>query len=413
MRSFQNSQWPLGGRDRHWGRAMKKCGYTSGRRTIAHVLPSLDIGGAETNVVRLSSALARRDWNQVIIGLTPDYDDRLVGQIEVPFVCLPSKTRCPVSSFRLALALARANVSVIHGTNLSTWLDCAGARMLLGGRVPLVQCFQGPATFETGRRRDGWRAALLRRLTTSCVAVSQDISNRLINQWGVREDTVQVISNLVDLDRFTPPGDTQTVRRALNIPRDAFVVSSVGSLYTVKNHRLLIDAFARVVAHRPDSVLLIVGDGPLRADLESQSRHLGLTESVRFCGYQSEVHDYLAVTDVYVQPSTHEGSPLAVLEAMAMRLPVIAARSTGCVELNQRCHVPVLVDASASTELAERVVELCDDEVERNHLGARARAAIQRYFSAEVIVDQYARLFETHLEPRRMCSPAGPVPGGV
>ena len=123
------------------------------------------------------------------------------------------------------------------------------------------------------------------------------------------------------------------VRAALGIAPDAPVVGTVGRLAEVKQQGVLIRAFAQVLPAFPAARLLLVGDGPLRAELEGLAGSLGLGGAVLFAGYQSNPERYLAAMDVFVLPSRAEAMPLVIPEAWAAGRPVVASRVGGIPEL--------------------------------------------------------------------------------
>ncbi len=367
---------------------------------ILHVLPDFLIRGAEIDVVRLSSCLARRGFDQRVVSLTADVDSSLVSRLSVPFSAPDRVLRFPSGPVYLAKLLRHAQVDLIHGTNFSTWLDCAAAKMTCRRSVRLVQAFHGPGTFESQRIRRRLTAVGLRYATDRFVAVSHFVAGCLTRKWGIPGRHVAVIPNGIDTVQNQPPSDKTDAKLRLDISGSTFVIGSVGSLYRIKNHRLLVSAFSGFVRHHPESVLLLIGDGETRCELESQARELGIQNQVRFCGYQTRVPDYLAAMDIYVQPSTHEGSPLAVMEAMACGIPVLAARSAGSCELNEDCGLPILVNPQSTEDLLQRLLELANDEPRRQSLGVQGRQIILQQYSLERMVDDYERVFRSVVEPQ-------------
>jgi glycosyltransferase involved in cell wall biosynthesis len=349
----------------------------------------LRTGGAEINIVRLSQALAARGDAQRVVSLTPEVESDLSGRLNVPFEAVPCARRLPAAASWLVNQIDRYQVTVLHGTNLATWADCVAAR-LVRPRVRLVQCFQGPGSFERG----GWRhhmAGMLRRFTDGFVAVSPDIRDRLQSCWGVPADRIRVIPNLVDTQHFAPSGDRQAIRAEHDVA-DRFVIGTVGSLYEVKNHRLLLEAFATLHSRFPESVLWIVGDGPLRARLAQLVERLGIGDAVRFCGRHSDVRPLLVAMDAYVQASTMEGSPLAVMEALATQVAVVAAPSPGCVNMEEETGVPWIVRPPEPATLAEVLRRLIVDPSWRRGLAQRGRDIITQHYAMETAVDAYRKV---------------------
>ncbi len=167
------------------------------------------------------------------------------------------------------------------------------------------------------------------------IAVSNPIKAELV-RTGSSPDRVVVINNGIDPDVFQRDRSKRaSVRAGLGIEPDAFVVGAVGRLEDEKRFDLLIDAVADVRTRHPGTVLVIVGEGSLRASLEAQIAAKGLANGVRLAGHRADVADLHAAFDVFVQSSEREGTPNAVLEAMALESPVVATDVGGTGELMQ------------------------------------------------------------------------------
>lgn len=138
----------------------------------------------------------------------------------------------------------------------------------------------------------------------------------------------RIVNNAIDTKLYACNDDRRRqMREVLNIPSDAFVVGHVGRFNPVKNHTFLLDVFAKIKEKRSNSVLLLVGDGDLRKDIEAKAITLGLSDSVVFTGMRSDVADLMQAIDCLVFPSIYEGVPLTLIEAQASGMPSLV--STG------------------------------------------------------------------------------------
>jgi len=156
------------------------------------------------------------------------------------------------------------------------------------------------------------------------VAVSDEVQKAMVRRIGPIQDKVYTICNGVDVERYRHPVNRVAVRRQLGLGADVRVVTTVGTLRTAKGHKFLIEAAATIVSQCPDLHFLFVGDGELGAELETQVQSLHLSGNVHFVGNRSDVPALLAASDIFVLPSLWEGLPMALLEAMAAKKPVIA-----------------------------------------------------------------------------------------
>lgn len=200
----------------------------------------------------------------------------------------------------------------------------------------------------------------VRLLATNYLGCSDKALDWLYSHTGVRRQAVMV-NNGIPVARFTySPEVRAAVRRELGIHDDALVVGHTGSFTVAKNHAFLLDVFAEVVKTRPDAVLLLVGDGPLRGSIEDKIRRLGLTERVRLAGIRDDVNRLLQAVDVQLMPSLYEGLPVSLVEAQASGLPLVISdtisRDTAITP--SVVFLPLSAPASA---WAARVVEAARD----------------------------------------------------
>ena len=203
------------------------------------------------------------------------------------------------------------------------------------------------------------------------------------------------IPNGVDSDRFAPATaeGRGAIRRSLGLAADAIVFGCVASLTPVKRHADLVDAFALLHRELPDAVLLLVGDGPLRAEIEAQVERLGLAGAVQLVGDRSNVEGLLPALDVAVLASSTEGMSNAILEAMACGLPVIATAVGGNLHLVRDRDSGRLVPPGAPPALAEAMRELAEAPTLRAAMGQSARTRIEREFSLDGMAHSFDRLY--------------------
>ena len=169
----------------------------------------------------------------------------------------------------------------------------------------------------------------------------------------------------------------------------------VGRLAGVKGVPLLLDAVAGLRAKHPDLRLTLIGDGPERAALETQTRSLGLSEIITFAGYQSQdaVADALSETDVFVLPSFAEGVPVVLMEAMAAGLPVVSTRIAGIPELVVDGESGILVPPGDGNALTVALDKLLSDRDMCAAMGAKGRARVQADYNLRTEAAWLSRLF--------------------
>ena len=166
----------------------------------------------------------------------------------------------------------------------------------------------------------------MRHYATAGLAASGKAAAALFGLEWQADPRWRVLYYGIDLSPFREGADRREIRAELTIPEDAFVIGHVGSFTEQKNHAFLVEIAAEVVRRRPDARLLLVGDGPLRPDIERKVAELGLTGKVIFAGLRADVPRLmLGAMDVFLLPSLYEGLPVVGMEAQAAGLPFLVS----------------------------------------------------------------------------------------
>jgi glycosyltransferase involved in cell wall biosynthesis len=230
------------------------------------------------------------------------------------------------------------------------------------------------------------------------VACSKHIIPFMLAEEGVTSSQVAHIPNGIDTARYRACVDGHAIRARLGIAPSTRVIGMVGRLYPQKGHKYLLDAFAQVASRLDDSVLLVVGDGPLLPRLQASAVNLGIGSRVRFLGERSDVPDILAAMDLYVHSSLWEGMPNAVMEAMARGRPVVATSVDGNKELITDGETGWLVEPADSEALASRIIHAAAHPREAGRMAAAAARHIELRFSADAMVTDFDRLYRNLLD---------------
>lgn len=245
-----------------------------------------------------------------------------------------------------------------------------------------------------------WKRALLRtaealldRFTDHYVAVSHDLLEEGVRAGIFRADKVTVIPNGLPLDQIPSALDVSAKRQALGIPEGCPVIGTITRLEPQKAIDEFLRAAARMSVRVPNLVILIAGDGPQRAELETLAAHLGLTGRVRFLGWRTDAVELLGAIDVFCMSSRWEGCPMVLLEAMAMRCPVVATDIGGVREIVVHGETGLLVALDDPDALADAVLRLLAADAERTLMGQAGRRRVEQCFSSEGMLNAYARLY--------------------
>jgi glycosyltransferase involved in cell wall biosynthesis len=218
---------------------------------------------------------------------------------------------------------------------------------------------------------DKWILGFFPRL----IAVSSDIRDELV-RWGADPRRIDTVLNGIDHDAFRrDPSRRQSARQALGLSDGDYVLGSVGRLEPQKRFDLLIDVFAALHREQPQLRLVIAGDGSLAGALRHQVDRLGLGDSCRLLGHRTDVIELHHAFDLFVQSSDYEGTPNAVLEAMALETPVVATSAGGSAEIVRHGVDGLIVPPGDARALADAIHAAIADPAAA---AARVRAARHR-----------------------------------
>jgi glycosyltransferase involved in cell wall biosynthesis len=266
---------------------------------------------------------------------------------------------------------------------------------LIGMDIPVIyrRIGMAPRWLARGprRRAHGW----LMRRSVRVVAVADEVRRETIRIFGVDPSRIVTIPNGVDGGRFATTRGRDETRRSLGIGPDTPVLASFGAISWEKDPLAHIRVTARVLRER-DVVHLWVGDGPMRDELESVGRELGLDGRLLLTGSRADVADLLDAADIVLFASRSdgmEGMPAAVIEAGIAGRPVVGFAVAGVPEVIVDGETGLLADPADEDGLAAHVLDLVNDEARRGALGAAARRRCLARFEIGSVAPQYLSLY--------------------
>lgn len=236
---------------------------------------------------------------------------------------------------------------------------------------------------------------ILARFTDRVIAVSESAKESAIKKRSIREDKVIVMHNAIPLEEFQEltPEQKKEERRRLGINQDYKIVGTVTRLREEKGNKYFLYAAAEVLKVFPKTVFLIVGDGPLREELQNLSKKLNIAENVIFYGFSRNIQRFHSIFDIKVIASVNEGFPLALLEAMAMGKAIVATDVGGPKEILKDGETGLLVPAKDSGALAQKIIYLLGNNQELERLARNAKKESEKYD-----IDLYVRKLEREYE---------------
>ena len=337
--------------------------------------------GAEMVLVEAAARL-NPDRFRVICGLlTPDVEGVIPPHLSTLDFRMPGLNGWVWLRFffRLCWVIYRRRVDLIHVNSYipGNYARLAAALM----QAPIViDHWHGFTRFNRKRR---FICRVLGRFTDLSLAVSEGVRDYLVSQGGLNPAKIRVVANGVDVAAIDAARPGEEVRRELGLPEGAPVIGLVGRLdHWGKGHKELFEAMASLRERHPVHAL-IVGGGRRMEEVRQSAESLGLAGAVHFLGPRPDVPDLLNAMDIFVLPSYSEGVSLALLEAMAAGLPVVATAVGGLPEVVTDGETGLLIPPRDAGALAGALARLLTDPALARRLGANARAHVREHYSLD------------------------------
>lgn len=370
------------------------------RPLLAHVVFRFDIGGMENGVVNLINHMPSEAYRHVVISLTEITDFRQrIKRDDVEFIELKKPPGHSLWIYpRLFKLFRKLRPAIVHTRNLGT-LEAVVPAWVAG--VPIrVHSEHGRdiGDLDGGNKKNQFLRRLYRPFVTYFIALSRDLEHYLTDKVGIPQCKLDKICNGVDTQRFYPVARRLPIEGCPFADPSCWLVGTVGRMQAVKDQTTLVRAFIRALTMAPELKshlrLVMVGEGPLRAQSLELLEQAGYGELAWLPGERSNVPEILRGLDCFVLPSLAEGISNTILEAMASGLPVIATDVGGNRELVDAGRSGELVPAGDVDAMAQWIVAYASDRQLARAAGNAGRAAVERQYSLAVMVNQYQGLYD-------------------
>lgn len=386
---------------------------------VLHPITRLIVGGAQENTMLTAQLLDPARWQvDVLSGPQTGSEGSLIETVRergIPLIIEPSLVRevNPLQDlralFRLIRLMRQGRYTIVHTHSSKAGIVGRWAAKLAG--VPIiVHTVHGWGHHE--RQHPLIRAyyILLEKLTLpitdKLIVVSPLNTEKGLADGIGRPEHYAVIRSGIELERFGHPQvDRATTRAAWNIPLDAPVVGTVTRLSAQKAPLDFVRAAAQVAAAVPNVYFLVVGDGPLRAEVEKVARDLGIRERLVLTGLRRDVPEQLAAMDIFALSSLWEGLPRVLPQAMASGLPVVATATDGSIEAVTDGENGFLVPPGQPAILAESLIRLLRDPALARQMGEAGRQRVAE-FDVRTMVAQIDQLYQELLAQKGLAAPA-------
>lgn len=276
--------------------------------------------------------------------------------------------------------------------------DFIGTLAAWGGSMPPVVSSRRDMGFTRTVRQiriGPWLDRGVRRY----IAVSAAVRQALIEREHLPAPKMEVIYNGIDsAELLERRWDLAAEREKLGIGEGDLVIGCVANFSPVKNHLLLLEAFARLRPTIPGLRLLLAGDGPLREEIEQRIRDLKLEDAVILAGFSQEVSREFQLSDIVVLPSETEGLSNALIKAMALGKPIVACRVGGNPEVVTDGETGLLVESHQPAAFAEAMASLAKDPAIRQRMGQAGVQRAQQHFSKKAMMQNHENLLVNLIE---------------
>ena len=360
------------------------------------LIKGLGPGGAEQLLVQ-QATVRHRDRLAVDVAYLLPHKDHLVGDLEaagVGVLCLDGRRDLdPRWVLRLRALLLDGDYDVVH---VHAPLVAAVVRLVLR----TIPAARRPALVSTEHNRwprhhpaTRWANAATLPFDDATFAVSADVVSTMPSRLAAR---TEVLVHGVDLEGVRRrAGDRADARRALGVADDDVVVAIVANLRAAKAYDVWVAAAASACRREPRLRFVSVGQGPMADEIAQLATATGLGDRLQLLGYRDDAPTVLRAADVFTLTSQHEGLPVALMEALALGLPVVATRAGGIPQAVDDGVEAVLVPVGDVAALADAYVSLANDPARRSAMGAAAQARASAYDirrAAAVLEDRYRSL---------------------
>jgi glycosyltransferase involved in cell wall biosynthesis len=375
--------------------AVLKVPCVSNNLRILHLISSSGFLGAENVVLELSKESAKQGY-WVTIGILENRNNLHMELAErakeegIKVQIFPCKGRFDldtIASIRDFTDREQPNILHSHGykSNFYAW------RAVSGKNIPWIITNHGK---RVGMKLTvyNWLNIFLMKKADKLIAVSREIADEMTKK-GIPSTKILVIDNGIDLQRFTNHRKNNDLRESFGLNGNNKIIGTIGSLTEEKGHIHLIEAARQVTDKYTECRFLIVGDGGQRQFLEEKTSRLGLSGRVIFTGSRKEVPEILSMLDAFVLPSLKEGLPMALLEAMASKVPVIASKVGAIPKIIEDGINGMLIPPRDPDAIAKAINTMFSDSTSAKEMALKGFEKVRDHFSSKLMYEKYMTVY--------------------
>ena len=354
---------------------------------ILQVIPYFGLGGAEIMCENLVEALIDASNDVTVISLystkTP-ITERLEKR-GVKIIYLDKRVGLDFSIAKKMLKIINEEKPDVIHTHLASLKYAYSAVKKSKIKIPIVHTVHSIAQKESPLRDRIFNRFWYKNGKVIPVALSKEIQKTVLQVYGLDEQDVPIVFNGLNFSKC--------IQKQAYSSDEKIKLLHIGRFTAEKNHQCIIDAVRLLTDSGVNVSLKLIGEGPLKAEIEQNVRELGLDSVVEFMGAQSNVYPFLSDADVFMLPSIYEGIPLSLVEAIGTGLPIVASNVGGIPDMIEN-EVNGLIITPDAESLASAIKRLVESEELREKLGKNALSESDR-FSAKNMAKKYLEIYDT------------------
>lgn len=394
---------------------------------VLHIITRFDKGGSAQNTYLSLLGLEKKNYQlSLISGLSlesemkheeieaKEKDIQVLGSEGIEFIQCPSLVRRiniikDIKAFFDMWRIIKKNNPVIVHTHSSKAGLMGRLAAKLAGVPVIVHTPHGHVFFGySGPFKTKLFITLEKlasRITDKIVALTNREKKDHILFKIANEDKFSVIYSGIELNilKESSSEEKQNLKKELGIPENSLIVGTAGRLVPIKGPEFLVKASKYIISKYPDTYFIFTGDGPLEPDLKREALEMGLSENIVFLGWRDDLAKIISIYDVFVLPSLNEGMGRVLVEAMALRKPIVASEIGGIPDLVIHGKNGYLVPPKKPEELAKYIQVLLENKDKREKMGLAGKE-MSLNFGAESMIEKIARLYEELLIQKNICS---------
>ncbi len=359
---------------------------------ICYVIGTLNIGGAEKQLLMLTDGLDKKKFEPVVISLRKNGDlKKDFESAGIKVVETDKKFKIdPIFFFRLFYAIKKEKPEILHTFMFTsnTWGRIAG----IFNRVPII--ISSERCVDLYKK---WYHRLIDNLlihfTKIIIANSYAVKDFYQNRERIPETRIKVIHNGIDIKTNENNGILTSKIKELGLENAKHIISCAGRFTEQKGFIYLIKAIPLILKEFPLTYFVFIGDGPLKDVFKKEVQKSGIEKNVLFTGYRKDVSDIFSISDIVAVPSLFEGMPNVVLEAMIAKKPVIGTNIPEISEIIKDAINGILVPVKNSYALAEKIIYLLKNPSIALKIGQEGYTTVIKEYSSEKMIQAYENIY--------------------